>query len=251
MTLDDIFEEAKQRVLATPNDLPARSALWQVLAARGELDRAHKQLDAMVAIDSGWSMEAAACQALLRAEVERERVLSGAAAPVCLGPPPAWFDDLRGTLPLLAQASAAADALPRLARAQQADEPRSGTVNGQAFGWLCDGDARLGPCLELIVRGSYFWVPWSRISRLRSRAPTEIRDRLWLHAYVEFGDEGATEVFLPARYPGAAGDEQRLARVTEWVALGDDLYLGRGQKTLLTDSGEHGLLDIRELVFDS
>ena len=218
-TLDSLFDEAKRRVLARPNDLPARRALWQVLAARGELDRAHKQLDAMVAIDSDWSMEALSCQALLRAEAQRTRMFVGEEAPVCLGEPPEWFGDLVAGLKASCDAQGAPAAAVLLHRAQQAAAPSGGSINGQGFEWLCDSDGRLGPCFELIVKGQYLWAPWSRLTRLQSRPPTEIRDRIWLHAMLEFGDEGTVEGFLPARYPNPQNDDQRLGRVTECVPI--------------------------------
>ncbi|MBT9489213.1 MAG: hypothetical protein IV093_17045 [Rubrivivax sp.] len=247
MRLDDLFDDAKKRVLARPDDLQARSALWQVFAARGEFERAHKQLDAMVSLDSSWAMEALSCQGLIKGEQERDKVFRGELPPVCVGSPPDWFAALVAALPMLAGQNAEAAAL--LVQAQQGSVVRAGKLNGIAFEWLCDGDARLGPCLELIVRGRYFWAPWSAVSRISSRPPTEIRDRLWLHAEIEFGDDGAVEGFLPARYPGAISDAHRLGETTDWTPLSDTAYLGMGQKTLITDQGECGLLDVRELQF--
>lgn len=256
LQLDALFEEARQRVVTRPNDLDARSALWQLFAARGELERAHKQLDAMVGIDSSWSMEALSCQALLKAEAERDRVLRGLQAPRCLGEPPAWFGPLAAGLGMLGhdqgalvagQARAAADLLRQ---AQATSDVRTGRINGQAFQWLCDGDARFGPCLEAVIRGSYLWVPWHRLQAVSARPPTEIRDRIWVHALLDFGDDGSLEAFLPARYPAPTGDDERLGRLTRWTALDADSYIGHGQRVLLTDAGEFGLLDLRELRFD-
>lgn len=255
MALEAPFEAAKQRVQARPSDLGARSALWQIFAARGDFGRARTQLEAMVAIDSSWSMEATACQALLQAEAVRQQVLAGQRAPVCLGDPPAWFGDLAaglaqfGAPSLPGAGTAAASASALLQRAQQASPAMSGQVNGQAFEWLCDGDARLGPCLELMVRGQYFWVPWQRVRELNSREPTELRDRLWLHALVTLEDENAIEAFLPARYPAPRDDAEGLGEVTNWEPLDAEgqAFTGHGQKTLITDSGEWGLLDIRKL----
>lgn len=249
MDLNHLFEEAKQRVREKPSDIQARSALWQVMAARGEFDRAAKQLDAMVSLDSSWAMEAVSCQALLRAEMNRQEVLLGRIPPVCLGSSPAWFADMCLGLELLQSPPRISQALELLTRAQQANDTRSGTLNGQPFTWLCDGDVRFGPCLELIVQGRYFFVPWSRITRLQSRPPTEIRDRLWLHCYVEFGDEGSIEAFLPACYSGSSSDMHRLGQITEWTEVGAGSFIGIGQKVLMTDIGDFGLLDIRELTF--
>jgi protein involved in temperature-dependent protein secretion len=38
-----------------------------------------------------------------------------------------------------------------------------------------------------------------------------------------------------------------LARQTDWEAIGDELFLGHGQKCLSTDVDMFGLLDLREL----
>ena len=252
MALDALFDDAKKRVQAAPGDIKARSALWQIFAARGEFDRARTQLEALLAIDSSWAMEVQACHLLLKAEEQRQQVFNGLLAPTCLGEPPAWFGPLVAGLQALgdgrnpAQWPAVAELL---SRAQQNSEPRRGTLNGQAFEWLCDGDARLGPCLEVMVQGKYLWLPWSLVHRIESRPPTEIRDRLWLHALLELGDEGSIEVFLPARYPDPQNDAQMLGEQTEWQQLAGESYLGRGQKTLMTDQVEVGLLDVRELTF--
>ncbi|WP_374436376.1 type VI secretion system accessory protein TagJ [Inhella sp.] len=254
MALDALFEDAKRRVQASPGDIKARSALWQIFAARGEFDRARTQLDALLAIDSSWTMEVAACHLLLQAEAQRQEVFSGRQMPTCLGEPPAWFASLAAGLQTLGEGSQAAQwpaAAALLARAQQDSPARQGQLNGQPFEWLCDGDARLGPCLEVMVQGKYLWLPWSLVRRIESRPPTEIRDRLWLHALLELGDEGSVEVFLPARYPFPQDDAQMLGERTDWQALDGDSYLGRGQKTLMTDSSECGLLDVRELLFTS
>jgi type VI secretion system protein ImpE len=252
MALETLFNQARQRVQVRPDDIGARSALWQIFASRGEFARARTQLQAMVAIDSSWTLEAQACEGLLKAEELRREVLGGQRAPVCLGEPPAWFAGLVAGLAELGagQPSGAA----RLVQAQQASPACAGTANGQPFAWICDGDARLGPCLELMVRGQYLWVPWVRLRALSTRPPTELRDRLWLHALVSLEDDTAIEAFLPARYPAPRDDAEHLGEITQWTALADGqaleatAYQGHGQKTLVTDHGELGLLDIRHLT---
>jgi type VI secretion system protein ImpE len=256
MALDALFDAAKLRVQTRPQDLGARSALWQIFAARGDFSRARTQLDAMVAIDSSWSVEANACQSLLQAEALRQQVFAGERAPVCLGEPPPWFADLAAGLSRAVTPDGGAAAAALLVRAQQASPTCSGSINGQLFGWLCDGDARLGPCLELMVRGQYFWVPWPRVRAISTRPPTELRDRLWLHALVTLEDDNAIEAFLPARYPAPRDDAEHLGQITHWTPLEASLpasadaaeaFLGSGQKTLVSDVAEWGLLDIREL----
>lgn len=249
LTLEQMFEDAKSKTQSHPSDIRYRSALWQIFAARGEFDRARKQLDLMVQLDSTWAMEVQACYGLLAAEERRLSVLRGEVIPTCLGEPPPWFASQVAALPHLAEGRTSA-ALSLLKSVIDAVEVRSGSINKQSFAWLCDGDARLGPFLEVIAQGRYLWVPWGVVRSLTCRPPTEIRDRMWQHALLEVTDEGAVEVFIPVRYPEALNDEQRVSRSTEWEALDEELYLGRGQKTLLTDTGEAGYLDIRELRFN-
>ena len=246
-TLDQLFEEAKNRAKGAPDDLAARSALWQIFAARGEFDRARKQLEMIPKLDGTWLVEAQACHGLLDAEEKRGAVFAGTEPPECLGEPPEWFGQLAAALKFLgAKRVDAARIL--LSQVWNAGEAVPGTLNGGPFEWVRDGDARVGPCLELIVQGRYLWAPWERVMRIETRPPSEIRDRLWQPAQVQLTEEGAIEAFLPVRYPNPRNDDEAMARRTEWVELGEELYLGYGQKCLVTDTEPVGYLDLRELA---
>lgn len=245
-SLAEIFADAQSRVKAAPSDLAARSTLWQVFAARGERDRSRKQLDMLLSLDSTWAMEVQGCHSLLDAEGLRDEVFAGREPPVCLGQPPQWFAALAAALPLLAQGHVDA-AVALWSQVREQAEPRSGSVNGVAFEWICDGDARLGPCIEVIAMGRYVWVPFASLRGLKCEPPRELRDLIWLPAKLEVDDSGALDVFVPARYPGAVSDEHRLAQRTDWDQLSGDMYLGQGQKCLSTDVDLTGLLDLRDL----
>ena len=47
-------------------------------------------------------------------------------------------------------------------RALEAAPVVAGKVNGQPFEWIADADSRLGPILEAMIDGRYYWVPFSR-----------------------------------------------------------------------------------------
>ena len=245
-SLAEIFAGAQSRAKAAPSDLNARSTLWQVFAARGELDRARTQLDMMLRLDASWAMEVQGCHSLLDAEARRNAVFVGVDVPTCLGPTPSWFGSLASALALLAQGHEQA-AGELLVQVQAQAEPCAGTLNDLPFAWVCDGDARLGPCLEIIAQGKYVWLPFASVRRLVCEAPQELRDLIWLPAKLEIDDSGSLDVFVPARYPGAQSDEHRLARRTDWSELSGDLYIGQGQKCLSTDVDLTGLLDLRSL----
>lgn len=248
LTLEQLFQDARAKAQAAPGDIRVRSALWQIFAARGEYDRARKQLDLMQQLDSSWTLEVQACHGLIEAEEGRSAVFRGQSIPTCLGEPPPWFAKLVAALPYVASGETTA-AATLLREVQVEVQARAGQLNHVPFEWLCDGDARLGPCLELIIQGKYFWAPWQAIRSLVTRPPTEIRDRLWQPAMVEITEEGPIEVFVPVRYPEPSDDSQSMSRSTDWQVLSDDLYIGLGQKCLLTDQGEFGYLDVRDLRF--
>lgn len=246
--LEQLFQDAKARAKSSPADLPARSTLWQVFAARGEFDRARKQLDVVADLDSSWLMEVQACHGLIAAEEQRMAVFAGTQAPVCLGDPPPWFVKLIAALPLIARGDLE-DALSLLRDVRDLTEPFPGAVNGKPFEWACDGDARVAPCLEVIVQGRYLWVPWNLVRKLETRPPTEVRDHLWQPAMVQVTEEGPIEAFVPVRYTSPANESQAMSRSTDWAPLDDEFFMGFGQKCLVTESGEIGYLDIRTLDF--
>lgn len=249
-SLAQMFLDAQARAKAAPADLAARSSLWQIFAARGELDRARAQLDMMLKLDASWAMEVQGCHALLDAEKRRNDVFAGREPPTCLGEPPRWFGSLAAALPPLSHGQHEAAGL-LLAQVLEDAEPCAGSLNGTRFEWICDADARLGPCLEVVAQGKYVWLQIRSIRRLVCAPPEELRDLIWQPAKLELDDSGALDVFLPARYPGAATDEHMLARQTDWEAIGGDLFVGHGQKCFSTDADMFGLLDLRELRVDA
>jgi type VI secretion system protein ImpE len=55
---------------------------------------------------------------------------------------------------------------------------------------------------------------------------------------------------IPTRYPGseASEDDQiRMSRKTDWVEQEGQVYLGQGQRMLMTDTGEYALMDVRKI----
>ena len=248
-SLAQMFLDAQARVRSAPADLAARSVLWQIFALRGEFDRARAQLDMILKLDADWALEVQGCHALLNAEQQRSNVFLAQEPPVCLGSPPPWFGALATGIAHVARGQRES-AIRLFTHVLEAAEPCTGTVDGSRFEWICDGDARLGPCLEILAQGRYMWVEIRSIQGLKCAQPEELRDLIWQPAKLEIDNSGATDVFLPARYPGGTADEHQLARTTDWELMGADLYLGHGQKCLSTDVDMHALLDIRELRID-
>jgi type VI secretion system protein ImpE len=130
-----------------------------------------------------------------------------------------------------------------VARARRRTEP-------QAFQWIADADMRIGPVLEAVVNGRYYWVPFSRLAAVAIEAPTDLRDRVWMPAHLTFSNGGEVVAFLPTRYAGSnlADPLLALARKTEWSEPQPGLFVGSGQRMLTTDAGDLPLMDLRTIT---
>jgi type VI secretion system protein ImpE len=121
----------------------------------------------------------------------------------------------------------------------------SGTVDDQPFDWIADADSRLGPMLEAIINGNYYWVPFHRIQRIQLEAPEDLRDLVWTPAQFTWANGGQSVGLIPTRYVGSETSEDsqiRMSRKTEWSDMGDDEFFGLGQRILATDGHEYSLL---------
>ena len=128
-----------------------------------------------------------------------------------------------------------------------------GTVNGEAFEWLADADSRIGPFIEAIVNGKYYWIPMYRIASMSVEAPEDLRDLVWIPVQFSWANSGQSIGLLPVRYPGtqsSSNDSLRLSRLTEWDEVTTDTFFGVGQRMMATDQTDYSLLDIREIVFE-
>ncbi len=241
----------KAAIRKAPGDADLRFTLFQMLGANGDWESASNQLVAFSELTGRQSPMAIIFNDLIAAEVMRKLVFQGEKQPVIFGEPPSW-------IPLLVQASqhfAKGEIDAALALRTQALEEApavSGSCNGTAFEWMMDGDTRLGPVLELMMKGTYYWVPQQRVRELVFKEPTHLRDRVWVPVEVTFEGGGASHAFMPVRYPGAhawKNPAEQLARTTEWDSPQEGVYFGRGQRVFMTPDAEISLLDAREITF--
>src|SRR6185503_13171881 len=96
-------------------------------------------------------------------------------------------------------------------------------------------DSRLGPVLEAIINGRYYWVPFTRMRELTMEAPEDLRDLVWMPAHLDFENGGESLALIPTRYAGSESSTDgaiALARKTEWEAIGEEIFRGLGQRIL-------------------
>ena len=239
-------------VRAEPGKAPLRVFLAQLLCVLGEWPRAHTQLNVAADLDPLAIPMREMVGHALRCEKLRASVFRGERAPMVFGQPDAWLALLIESL--LQHARGDTVLAAKLAGdAFEAAPATPGRLDGQPFAWIADADSRLGPVLEAMINGRYYWIPVARLQRVSFEPPTDLRDCVWLPAQLLFSNGGEAVAMVPVRYPGSEASSDPgilLSRRTEWQALGEARYAGLGQRILATDEGEHALLDVRSIEFD-
>jgi type VI secretion system protein ImpE len=244
---DDALAALKDEVRKHPADSRLRVFLFQLLAVTGQWERALTQLKVAADLDPSTLSMLQTYQEAMRCEVLRAEIFAGRRPPLVFGEPAEWMALLVHALELAAKEKFE-EARSIRDSALEGAPVTPGRIDGQPFEWISDGDSRLGPVLEAIVNGRYYWIPFSRLREVRIEKPCDLRDIAWTPAHLTFENEGATVALIPTRYPGsesAADPRLVMARGTEWIERPGSTFLGAGQRLLVTDQGEYGLMDVR------
>lgn len=250
--LEACIEGLRAALRKDASNLPLRVFLAQAYCVAGDWDRALMQLKALAELDAANVAFARTCETAIRCERDRAEVFSGAQRPLVLGEPEPWLGSLVHANTLLAEGRTG-EAASQRAVALESVTLSSGSANGDRFGCIVDLDSRLGPVFEMFINGNYYWVPIARVRRIQIEQPANLQEFVWLPVNVTWTNEGTAFALMPVRYPGTethADPAFKLARHTEWGEIGDDTFLGQGQRMFGTDSSEIALLDLRELVID-
>jgi type VI secretion system protein ImpE len=249
--VEESLASLQEGVRKNAADPRLRVFLFQTLSVLGQWKRALNQLDVLANMGSDHMMLARIFQPVVQCELLREQVFTGKHTPIVFGEPEPWMSWLVQANELVAQEKFGA-ARELREKAFEAAPASAGKVNEQAFEWIADADSRLGPMLEAIVEGRYYWIPFCRVKLIHLEAPTDLRDLVWTPVQFVWTNGGEMSGHVPTRYPGterANDDKLRLARKTEWIESPEGYSLGRGQRILSTDGGEYPLLECRKIEF--
>ena len=244
------LKSLQEQVRAQPGDAKLRVFLFQLLAVLGQWERAYDQLDVAAKLDPGALAMAQMYREALRCEIVRARVFAGEITPTVFGRPEQWLALLIEAVGMAGRGQIK-EAEQLRTQAYDGAPATGGTLNGQPFEWVADADMRLGPVLETIINGKYYWVPFNRLLRVSCEPPEDLRDLVWMPAHLQLVNEGETVALIPSRYPGTELSEDGallLARKTIWTEAAPEVYYGCGQRLLTTDTGDTPLMDLRELV---
>lgn len=257
--LEEALLQLQETVRKDPSNFKHRVFLFQLLAVMGQWDRALTQLNVAGELDASTLAMVQTYREALLCEGLRADVFAGNRSPVIFGEPDQWIALLLDSLSLMADGQYAKSQDVRN-QAFELAPATSGTIGdpsepeSESFEWIADADTRMGPVLEAIINGRYYWVPFDRIQSVNIEVPEDVRDMVWMPAYFTWANGGETVGLIPTRYPGSETSEDkqiRLAQKTVWQELGSGIYQGMGQRMLATDAGEYPLMDLRLITLNS
>lgn len=253
--LDQALAALENDVRKAPADLNLRIFLFQLLVVLGKWDRAVTQLEVVAEMSPKALLMAQACRQAILCEHLRTEVFAGKRSPLILGEPDQWVQQLIAAMSLDPSAAAELRDAAFEAAPASAGAIEHLSADGQSltteFDWIADADPRLGPLLEVLVGGKYYWVPWHRIRAIRIEPPTDLRDAAWIPARFLWSTGADQDGFIPARYSGSESSSHsgsiRLARTTEWISSPSGLEIPVGQRLLATSAGEFSLFETRSI----
>src|SRR6266850_6941913 len=228
---DQALTALQNDIRSSPNDPKLRVFLFQLHCVLGNWSKALTQLQVIAGIDPDTTLLAQIFQPVINCEALRNGVFEGKLTPLIFGEPLEWVGLLLQALQHIARGEIAPAAQLR-ARAFEAAPATAGVLDGKPFAWIADSDSRLGPVLELILEGKYYWVPFCRIRRIALPVPSDLRDLVWVPAQFVWINGGEASGHIPVRYPRSESSPDgglRLARKTEWQELPEETFIGLGQ----------------------
>ncbi len=250
--LAEALKMQQQQVRKIPADAKQRVLLFQLQVLLGLWDKAKTQLDVLKDLDDMAQFMVQTYHQVLLCEGIRLDVFSGTRAPMVFGDPESWMALLLEALRV--ENEGQFDAAKALrAEALETATVVSGAIDNEPFEWIADADSRIGPMLEAVVNGNYYWIPFHRLSLLQLTPPEDLRDFAWIPAQFVWANGGEAFGFIPSRYSGSENSSDsaiQLARKTEWEEISTDTYKGQGQRMFTTDKNDYSLFDIKEIKFN-
>ncbi len=243
-------ERISAAVRAQPLESSHRLAMAQLRLLRGEYSKALQQLQLACQFDADLMPEAQLIRMLVRSEQVREAVFAGKIMPDLLAVSPAWLENMINSFKE-SEGKAAA-----MRREALSEAPASKGVFGDSspFEWIADGDERLGPVIEVMFGGSYYWIPFDMVVSLRVTPPQRAMDLVWAPVELELNGHPPRIAFMPSRYPlfpGEEYDETLLADAeTVWHQSSDGLWRGYGRRVWYVDGEPLGMFEAGRIMFE-
>lgn len=243
-------ERISAAVRSHPLEPSHRLAMAQLRLLRGEYSKALQQVQLACQFDADLMPEAQLIRMLVRSEQVREAVFAGKIMPDLLAEAPAWLDNMIKSL------KESGDKAVAMRSEALSEAPASKGVFGESspFDWIADGDERLGPIIEVILGGTYYWIPFDMVVSLRVTAPQRAMDLVWAPVELELNGSPPRIAFMPSRYPLSSDekyDETLLGDAeTVWHQSPDGSWYGYGRRVWYVDGEPLGMFEAGRIAFE-
>lgn len=247
------LEIAITAVKAKPTDVAARSLLCELLCFSGDLERADKQLDAVLKTDPKALPGVSLMRHLIRSEITRNEVYEQGRVPDFLvNPTEAQQKRLQSLIAI--REGRLSVAMQLINEASELEPDLKGSMDGKPFEGFCDLDDVLGPVIEVFTAtGAYYWVDASQIVSLEFSPVEHLTDMLWRAASIETIGSLTGRVHLPAMYYGtarSADPKVKIGRTTDWDRPDEQSPVrGMGRREYLIGEDAVTIMDIKTLRF--
>lgn len=126
------------------------------------------------------------------------------------------------------------------------------TVNGEEVEDFRDYNDLTSCVFEVIIKGSYAWLPFEQVESVKFLERQSLRDLYWRQAEVEMTNGTAGEMFFPSLYAGSHksdDDGVRLGRMTVWDEAEGGIYIGSGIRIFAVGGEYKALPDLESIEF--
>lgn len=249
--LKGAVEAALNAVKASPTNTPARIFLFELSCFSGDWERAARQLDVIGHQEVNAMIGSKIYTENFEAERARINVFSHSARPEFLMPLPDYVEEMLKANDLLREGNSA-EAHQILDEVEEKRPAFSCKVNGEEFNDFRDFNDTTMCVFEVILKGSYVWIPFEHVVKIKFLERKSLRDIYWLQAEVEMTNGTTGEMFIPSLYVNtwkSENDQIRLGKAVDWRDAGDDIYVGEGIKLFSVGGDSKSILDIQTIEF--
>ncbi|MDR0702786.1 MAG: hypothetical protein LBF61_10375 [Azoarcus sp.] len=246
--LQQEIEQINAAIRAEPLAASHRLALAQLRLVQGAYAKALQQLQLACQFDVDLIPEAQLIWALVRAEQTREAVFGGKILPDLLTPPSEWLESM---IAALREADGKAAEMRRKALSEA--PPSQGRYGETAFEWIADGDERLGPVIEIILGGVYYWIPFDMVESLEIPAPKKAMELVWAPVDLKLPGHPAKIAYMPSRYilsENERSDALLVGAETLWKELPGGTWRGCGRRAWIVDGEPLSMFEVGRISFE-
>ena len=250
--LEGAVESVLNFVKSNPTDPKARTFLFELSCFAGNWERAEKQLDVIGHQDVNAMIGSHIYRQNLKAERDRLRLFSDSQKPEFMMSPPQYVEDLLMANNRIREGNLV-EARELFDKIEEERPAFACKVNGEEVTDFRDYNDLTSCVFELIVKESYFWLPFEQVEKIKFTAPKSLRDLFWIQAEIETTNGTNGETFIPALYANSwksDNDQVRLGRMTDWRNVGEELFIGEGMKLFWMDGKEKSILDMQTIEFN-